>query len=116
MTAKEKVIDLCKQRGISVHKLEMDCGFSNASVAYVENIGAKRLETIANYFGVPVQYFYTDDNQQKYMTEDEHRVLDLIRVKPYLKELLFAGGKIDEAQVEAITYTINAMTAKDVSK
>lgn len=36
MNQVEKVKELCKERKISLHKLEMDCGFSNGYIVQLK--------------------------------------------------------------------------------
>ena len=41
MNQVEKVKELCKERKISLHKLEMDCGFSNGYIGQLKK-GTKK--------------------------------------------------------------------------
>ena len=59
-----KLIELCKQKGVSRSKMADDIGISrSAPQGWAEKGAVPRFETIkkiADYFGVPVNYFYDD--------------------------------------------------------
>ena len=52
----DKIVSLCNERGITVAKLEKECGFGNATIRSwgESDPGAKKLKTVADYFGVTV--------------------------------------------------------------
>lgn len=53
----ERIRRLCRDKGISIAKLEKDLGFANGSIAKSdEKIQAGRLSQIANYFSVSMEY------------------------------------------------------------
>lgn len=53
-----KIVDLCKQKGVSVARLERECGLGNATIQGWRGLrDAPRFSTIkkvADYFGVGV--------------------------------------------------------------
>ncbi len=55
----QKIKVLCKEKGISVYRLEKDLGFSTGSVCKWDDSipRADTLLKIANYFDKPVDYF-----------------------------------------------------------
>ena len=58
MTLKDRIKKLCKENGISVNRLESDCGFGSG---YVSKLGkstpnSQKLQKIADYFGVSLDY------------------------------------------------------------
>lgn len=59
----QKFLDLCIERNISPSAAAQSAGFSNAAATDWKN-GAKpratNLKKLANYFGVPVEYFNGD--------------------------------------------------------
>ena len=64
----EKVRTLCNERGTSIKQLEKDLKFSNGSLA--KGIPrADRLYKIAEYFDVPMEYFFDDDERLDYYYE-----------------------------------------------
>lgn len=68
----EKLIELCKQKGVSRSKMADDIGISrSAPQGWAEKGAIPRFDTIkkiADYFGVPVSYF-SDTNKEKTPTE-----------------------------------------------
>ena len=50
---------LCTKKGISIKTLEKELGFSNGSLAKSATIKAERLQKIAEYFDVTVDYLMT---------------------------------------------------------
>jgi len=54
-----KIKDLCKVKGISVYFLEKELGLSTGSVSKWEKSipAADKLQKIANYFDVSINYF-----------------------------------------------------------
>ncbi len=59
----EKIVSLCKERGVSVTKLEKECGFGNATIrSWAESDpGAKKLKAVADFFGVTVDELLSDE-------------------------------------------------------
>lgn len=55
----EKVENACKERGISITKLEKDCGIGNATVRRWDKSFPRisTLKKVADYFGKPIEYF-----------------------------------------------------------
>lgn len=66
MTQVERVKEICKKRGISIHKLEMACGFANGYISQLKKgvFPMDRAAKIANYFNVSLDYLMgkTDDS------------------------------------------------------
>lgn len=52
----ENIINLCKDRKITIARLEKECGFGNATIWAWDKSdpGAKKLKIVADYFGVTV--------------------------------------------------------------
>ena len=85
---------LCTKNGISIKKLEKELGFSNGSLAKSATIKAERLQKIAEFFGVSVDYLMTGEEQSNKVelnARDERDIAkdlntygimsDLIRIK-----------------------------------
>lgn len=55
----DKVVELCKERRISVSKLERECGLGNATIRGWKNSSPNlaNLKKVADYFGVSIEYF-----------------------------------------------------------
>ena len=55
-SVKERIQKLCKLRGISLHKLEVDLGFGNSTIRKWDKTQPRidKLQAVADYFGVDV--------------------------------------------------------------
>lgn len=91
MTAKERVIKLCADRGIALSKLEKDLGFGNG---YIKNlrrgvIQEERLEKIAVYFGVGKEYIRVG-KEDDFDESDVMEIREMLRTRPEAKVLFNA--------------------------
>ena len=76
MTVYERIESLRKERKLSQGNLEKELGFSNGSISKWKTSMPKpeRLQKIADYFGVTVDYLMTgneSDGKERYYTNDE---------------------------------------------
>lgn len=73
MSVYERIESLRKSRNISQGKLEKELGFSNGSVSKWKNSTPtpERLQKIAEYFGVSVDYLMTGEEKQGYYLNEE---------------------------------------------
>ena len=77
MNPYERIKELCAERGISIRNLEEALGFSYGAISKwaVSDPGYAKLEKVANYFGVRVEYivhgvdFYENDEVAKIGSE-----------------------------------------------
>ena len=59
-TIKERIQELCRNKGVTIQKLETELGYSNASIAKINtNVKAEKLKAIADYFNVSMEYLLT---------------------------------------------------------
>ena len=67
MTQVERVKQICKERKISMHKLEMDCGFSNGYISQLKKgvFPADRAIVIAKYLGISLEDITGQDENDK---------------------------------------------------
>lgn len=70
MTTLEIIKMLCKQKGTSLKALEKNLGFSNGSLAKSETIKVDRLQKIADYFNVTINYLMTGELRRQYLPDD----------------------------------------------
>lgn len=54
-----RITALCEKKGISISKLEKECGIGNGTIArWDESVPrADNLKKVADYFGVDIKYF-----------------------------------------------------------
>mgnify|MGYP003074952027 FL=1 len=51
----DNIKSLCERKGISVWRLERDLGFSNRSVSKWNETGIRKVQKVADYFGVAIE-------------------------------------------------------------
>ncbi len=58
-----KISSLCKDRNISIARLEKECGFGNATIRgwKTSNPNSNNLKKVADYFGVSIEYFLEEE-------------------------------------------------------
>ena len=70
----EKFERLCEERGVTAYRVAKETGITTAAISNWKNgkynFKADKLKKIADYFGVELDYFYSDDQVQK-MGQDE---------------------------------------------
>lgn len=109
MTIYERIESLRKSKGLSQGKLEKQLGFSNGSISKWKNSTPKveRLQKLADFFGVSVEYLMTGKEENK----KENSVIDikdeLERMRDLLKNrtrhpIYYDGEKLDDESLDAI--------------
>ena len=112
----EKIVALCKAKGIAVTALERELGFGRGSIGKMKN-GNKpsidRLEKIANYFSVSITHFTgggAPDWQPAITDRDEKDIKKAIdAIKNQLSTgtgLMYDGEPMDEESMEAVLAAI----------
>lgn len=73
MDVYERVINLCKQKGIAATALEKELGFGRGSIGKMRTsaMSNERLKKIADYFGVSVDYLTTGEMTEGYYLDNE---------------------------------------------
>lgn len=114
MTVYERIEKLRKERKLSQAKLEKELSFSNGSVSKwkTSTPTSERLQKLADYFGVTVDYLMTgENNTENSLThkdeKDIERILDQTREQLLSQEGLMFDG--DPASPEAIESILAAM-------
>ena len=118
MTVFERIEELRKSTGISQGKLEKELGFSNGSISKWKNSTPKsdRLQKIADYFGVSVEYLITgkenESNDSKLTAKDERDISNsLDHIMSVIKSgadspLYYNGVEIDDASLNLLQNAI----------
>ena len=76
MDVVQRVKAICRERGISVSKLERECGFGNAYLTNLRagKMPADRLQKVADYFGVSTKYLLTgEEDEETYYIDPESK-------------------------------------------
>lgn len=58
-----KIKSLCKEKGVSIAKVEKECNIGNATIRRWDRSFPRidTLKKVADYFGVPIDYFLESD-------------------------------------------------------
>lgn len=110
MTFYERIENLRKSHNLSQGKLEKELGFSNGSVSKWKNSmpTPERLQKIADYFGVSIDFLLTGKNETnklygvEYVREECNR--QNIPVSTLEKDCGFANGYLNPKKVTRIPY------------
>lgn len=113
MTTYEIIKDLCDRKGIAVTVLEKELGFGRGSIGKLKNGGSttmKRLEMIADYFGVDVDYFSEGkkENKEYYINPETAELAQTLFENNDLR-ILFDAAK--DATPEDLQTTYNMLMA-----
>lgn len=115
MTVFERIEALRKERKISQGNLEKELGFSNGSISKWKKSTPTpdRLQKLATYFGVSIEYLMTGEKEEKKETEltkrDAKQIENILaNTEQLLKQdgLMFDGNP---ASPEAVDSIISAM-------
>lgn len=112
MDLKEKVQALCKERGISVRKFELDIGIASGSVRKWDTVmpSADKLLAMAKYFGVNPEYFITDGSTIEYYADPEvTKMTQELKDRPELKILFDASKDLKKDDVELVLKMIERL-------
>ena len=82
METNERIKKLCKERGVTIQRLEIELGEKPSSIAKVSsNSKAEKLYKIARYFGVTVDFLITGEALAAPMLTDiEARIIEAYRL------------------------------------
>ena len=120
MTTFERIEKLRKETGISQGKLEKELGFSNGSISKWKNSTPtyERLQKIANFFNVSVEYLASGENAEsepELNARDERDIkkdLDSLREKLANKEFgpaAYDGQEIPDEDIDLFLGQVELM-------
>ena len=116
MTPNERIKQLCKDRGIAVSKLEKDLGFANAYIVQMnpETVQHGRIQKIADYFGVSVEYLMTGETPEGYyINEETAKAAQEIFENKELRLLFDAARDAEPEDIRAIHDMLLALKRKE---
>lgn len=114
MTFYERLEELRNKSGISQGKLEKELGFSNGSISKWKNSMPthERLQKVADYFGVPLEYLTTGkmpEDTPSYYPDDVKEMADFMFQNPEYKVLFDATRKVKPEDINFIREMIERM-------
>lgn len=111
MTLKERIKELATESGISLPALESELGFGNSTIVKWDKStpNAEKLNAVAKYFDVSMDYLLNGTSENKLTKKDEKDISKILSgTEQLLKQdgLMFDG---DPATPEAIESILSAM-------
>ena len=119
MTVYERVESLRKERKISQGNLEKELGFSNGSISKWKTSMPKpeRLQKIADYFGVSVDYLMTgkekEGGERYYLNEETTKMAQTIFENKELRMLFDAAQDASPDDLQAVHSMLLALKRKE---
>lgn len=108
MTIKERIKSLCKKHGISMNKLEQDLDFGTGYISKLDKStpNTKKMQLIADYFHVSLDYLLKGKEGTPFSNEMAHLVGKIRNDKELSKALLKYFEMSDDEKKHVID-TIN---------
>ena len=121
MTLYERIENLRKNAGLSQGKLEKELGFSNGSISKWKNSTPTpdRLQKIADYFNVSIEYIMTGENKSEqldkryYINEETAEMADKIFHNKELRMLFDAARDATPEDLETVHSMLLALKRKE---
>ena len=111
MSIKEKVKELCKERSISLNKLEQEIGVASGYLSKLDNPGIKTIKLIADYFDESVDYLIAE-KEVEFITETSKKDVLLTEMSSKIKEYALKLAEMPKEQQEQIMSLIDMLTDK----
>lgn len=110
MNIKERIKDLCKKKGITVNKLETELGFGTGYISKLDKStpNAKKIQTIADYFNVSVDYLMNGKDLQ-FSIEMAQTDVALSNMNERLKAYALKLSELSKADQETIMNMIDRL-------
>lgn len=111
MTLRERIKKLCKNKGISLNQLELNCGFAKGYLSKLDKStpNTKKIQTIADYFNVTVEYLMTGDNTSPY-SDDMAEMVSQIRNDVELSKALTKYFTLSDDKKKHVVELINLLS------
>ena len=117
MISYEELKLLCKEKGVTIAKVERDLGFSKGSLCKIDkNIpSVEKLEKLSRYFNVSTEYLMKgDEAKNKYYIDDETaKLAQELLENPEYKILFDAPKNLQPEDLKAIIHMIEALQNKE---
>lgn len=117
MNLKERIKSLCKERGISMNKLEDELGFGKG---YISKLGtsqpnASKLQKIADFFGVSLDYLISGETKENnyYLNEETAQAAQEIFENKDLKMLFDVQRDMSAEDLQALYGMALALKRKE---
>ena len=114
MSRYEKIKNLCKERGITITGLERELGFAKGSISKIDKNQPSydRLEKLANYFGLPIEFFSEVQNfahPKEYYDPETLEMAQALYDDPELRALMKAAMSVNKDSISSLTDLLHTM-------
>lgn len=102
-----KIAELCHFRGITIAEMCRQTGISQGTMSDLKygrqaSVSAKKLDKIANYFGVTASYLLGTDEDSVNNDPELTEYLQMLQSRPEFKMLFHTFKSASKEQIEAI--------------
>ena len=118
MNLKERIKSLCKNRGISMNKLEEELGFAKGYASKLDksNPNSSKLQKIADYFNVSLDYLISGEekeNETYYLNEETAKMAQEIFENKELRVLFDAARDSSPEDLQTVHSMLLALKRKE---
>ena len=115
MNSVDLVKKICKERKIPISQLERECGFSNGYIRGLTKgkFPSTRLQTIADYLGLPISYLMGETQEKEYYTDGTLLIARKIFDNKELRLLLDEASDADPEDIQTAYQMLLALKRKE---
>ena len=111
-TLYERIIDLCKERGVSGSRMCLDLGLSKSTLSNMKSgrtvgLSTSTAQKIASYFGVSVGYLLGEEEK-----EEKPTVID-DELSENMKQLIEFAKSVPDDKVELVLKVMKSIVEAD---
>lgn len=111
-TLYERIIDLCKERGVSGSRMCLDLGLSKSTLSNMKSgrtagLSANTAQKIASYFGVSVGYLLGEEEKEEKPTVKDDELSENIKM------LIDFAKSVPEDKVELVLKVMKSIVEAD---
>lgn len=119
-TLYERIIDLCKERGVTGSRVCLELGISKSTLSDIKS-GRKKsmhpdtIQKFATYFGVSVDYLLGNEKEKKPLVNGDEELtdyLEMLKNRPECRMLFQLTKNAKKEDVEAAVRIIEAIRNK----
>ena len=112
---KDRVKMLCKAKGVSARTVENTLGFGTGYLSKLDSStpNGRKLQQLADYFGVSVEYLMTGEEPEEtpyYLNDDARELAEFIFHNPEYKVLFDASRKVKKEDIAFVKEMIERTT------
>lgn len=114
MSLKDKIKDLCKKNNVNMSTVEESLGFASGYLSKLDKStpNTKRMQKIADYFGVTVDYLMTGkepDNIPYFLDDEARAIAQEIATRPDLKILFDTSKKVSAEDLKFVIQLVEKL-------